>query len=180
MSYRVLSGLQTISCLIYSRVIYLEYEDFFVMRYFNLLSGPFRIDYRLQSLSTDHAAQTYILFGFFMFMMVFLYWPSQTFHKKIDSFWDYLKINVLEYFENFYYFGGKMMFLYIGMFIQSTSRGIPLIVHMALFCLLILIVFARLIMEYHKNSLSEEIYQGPLYLYSMLANITTIGIPLIA
>jgi hypothetical protein len=71
------------------------------------------------------------------------------------------------------------MFLYIGMFIQSTSKEIPLIVHMALFCLLILIVFGRLIMEYHKNSLSEEIYQGPLYLYSMLANATTIGIPLI-
>lgn len=120
MTYRVLSGLQAMSCILYSKVIYLEYEDFFVLRYFNLLSGPFQIDYRLQSLSTNHAIQSYVLFGFFIFLLFVLYYPSQTFYKKSDSFWEYLKQNILEYFENFYYFGGKMMFLYIGMFIQST------------------------------------------------------------
>ncbi len=169
-----------ISCLIYSRLIYLDYEDFFVMRYFNLLSGPFRLEYRLHGLSMDHALQSYLLLGLFIFLMVFLYYPSQTFHKKIDSFWEYLKLNILEYLENFYYFGGKMMFLYIGMFIQANSKEILLIVHMVLFCLLILAVFGRLIMEYHRNSLSEEIYQGPFYLYAMLTNAITIGIPLIS
>ncbi len=73
-----------------------------------------------------------------------------------------------------------MMFLYIGMFIQANSKEILLIVHMVLFCLLILAVFGRLIMEYHRNSLSEEIYQGPFYLYAMLTNAITIGIPLIS
>lgn len=54
-----------------------------------------------------------------------------------------------------------------------------LIIHMVIFSLLIVVVFVRLIMEYHNNNLSEEIYQGPLYVYSMLANAALIGIPLI-
>jgi hypothetical protein len=35
-------------------------------------------------------------------------------------------------------------------------------------------------MEYHRNSLSEEIYKGPFYLYAMLTNAITIGIPFIS
>jgi hypothetical protein len=82
MSYRVLSGLQAMSCIIYSKVIYLDYEDFFVLRFFNLLSGPYQIDYRLQALSTNHAIQTYVLLGFFIFLLIVLYYPSQTFYTK--------------------------------------------------------------------------------------------------
>ena len=72
------------------------------------------------------------------------------------------------------------MFLYIGMFLAGANMSdYVMIAHLVLFCLLILVVVVRLVMEYHKNSLSEEVYPAHLYLYSMIFNSTAIGIPLV-
>lgn len=82
LSYRVLSGLQGISLLIYSSNIYFDNEDFYMLRTFNLLSGPYNLTYRLESLSNTHAIQTYILLCVFVFLLLVLYYPSNTFYKQ--------------------------------------------------------------------------------------------------
>jgi hypothetical protein len=46
------------------------------------------------------------------------------------------------------------MFFFIGAMAIGAGSSIVLIVHLAIFCILILATFARLIYEYHKNSLS--------------------------
>jgi hypothetical protein len=81
LSYRVLSGLQGISLLIYSPNIIINDDDFFMLKTFNLLSGPYNLTYRLDSLSNAHAFQTYILLGLFIFLLLVLYYPSNTFYK---------------------------------------------------------------------------------------------------
>ena len=70
------------------------------------------------------------------------------------------------------------MFMFIGMVIINGFTSLELIIHFALFCIIIVAVIVRLIMEYHKNSMSEEIFQAPLYIYCMLMNVAGIGIPL--
>lgn len=72
-----------------------------------------------------------------------------------------------------------MMFVVIGMVIMNSFSSLELIIHVVIFCIVILAVIVRLIMEYHKNQLSEEIFQAPLYIYCMLTNVAAIGIPLI-
>lgn len=72
-----------------------------------------------------------------------------------------------------------MMFVFIGMVIMNGFSSLELIIHLVIFCIIIVAVIVRLIMEYHKNQLSEEIFQGPLYIYCMLVNIAGIGVPLI-
>ncbi len=72
-----------------------------------------------------------------------------------------------------------MIFVYIGMVVVAGFDNIVVIVHLVVFLVLVIVVIVRLVMEYHKNSLSEEIYQGPLYIYSMLINAAALGIPMV-
>ena len=116
----------------------------------------------------------------FIFLLIVLYYPSNTFYKKVESFSDHIKWNSLEYLENFYYFGGKMMFFFIGAILDLTGVSIELIIRVVVFSILILATFTRLIYEYHKNNLSEEVFQGSIYLYAMLSNVCFIDIPLVS
>jgi hypothetical protein len=47
LTYRVLSGVQSISILLYSPLLFFYFEGFYVLKLFNLLSGPYELTYRL-------------------------------------------------------------------------------------------------------------------------------------
>jgi hypothetical protein len=78
-SYRLVSGIQGLALLIYSSNMYLDYEDFFLLKTFNFLSGPYQLQYRLQNLSNQHAKQVYYLLAFFFVLFMIFYYPTKAF-----------------------------------------------------------------------------------------------------
>ncbi len=47
-SFRIQQGLQTLSLLLYSKLIYLDFEDQKFLEIFGQINGPYLLDYRIQ------------------------------------------------------------------------------------------------------------------------------------
>lgn len=71
------------------------------------------------------------------------------------------------------------MFFFIGKVLsEATKKSTIFIVIAAVYGVLILVSWGRMVYKYHKEQLDETVYDGPIYLYTMLSPATFIGLPM--
>lgn len=51
----------------------------------------------------------------------------------------------------FYYYASRMMFYFIGLWVNSMSTDVSVIVPFSIFAAIILVVLVKFIYDYHKN-----------------------------
>lgn len=90
-SYRIITGLQGLGLLIYSKVIYLYFENYYGLRILSKSNGFYNMPYRLQSLSFYYVLPIIILFCCFLAALFILYYPMKTFKQDYEDYCDYLK-----------------------------------------------------------------------------------------
>lgn len=77
-----------------------------------------------------------------------------------------------------YFLVARMISFFIGRTIQEVSVSGALYIAMTcVYGLFILLCLIRLFYKYHHKTLDESIYPAPLYLYTMLAPLTMLGLP---
>ena len=71
------------------------------------------------------------------------------------------------------------MFYFIGIVIlEASGKDYLFIIVGAVYGAIILTSWARMVYKYHACTLDQYIYDGPLYLYTMLSPASMIGLPM--
>ena len=149
-SYRIIVGLQGFSLLLFSNQLYLYFENEFGLRLLFKSNGFYNFSSRLEAISLNYAIGPIVMFGCFLTAFFVLYYPTKTFRKSYDEYCSYLSDNVWNFLNNFYYFAARIMFFYIGLWVNSMSLTISIIVLFCIFCLTIAIVIVKLIYDFHN------------------------------
>ena len=131
------------------------------------------------SLSTSHIFPTMSLIIIMAVLLILLYFPLSVFVKKRDSLFEYLKTEGLHIFDCAYFFTAKMIFFYLGKFIQEVSTAsVTYIVVAGVYGLFVLVAWVRTIYKYHEGTIVSSTYESPIYLYTILTPAAMIGLPM--
>ncbi len=180
LSYRVVSGLQSFSMLISSEQFYLNYESFFGLKTIYRSNGFYMSGAnRLDTSSINFAIPALVLFCAFLLGIFLMYPLYKSLVKSYESIGEYLKDNWYHYATCFYFFSARVMLYYIGIWIKTNSSEAVDIVIFSLFSLVIGGVVFKTIVKFHKQELEEDVYAQEIYLYSMLAPLSILGLPLV-
>lgn len=155
-SYRLLVGLQGLSLLVFSKNIYLYFENQFGLTFLSKANGFFNFSNRLQGASIDHAIGPFVLLGCFFVAFLALYPLTQTFCKPYSDYQEYLTENFKHFANSFFFFASKMMFYFIGLWANSMSTTISILVPFCLFALIALGILIKFFYDFHKNNITEE------------------------
>jgi hypothetical protein len=159
LSYRVVSGLQSFSMLIFSPQFYLSYESFFGLRTLYRSNGFYMLGAnRLQTSSTYFAIPALVLFCAFTLGLFVMYPPFKSFVKGYESICEYLKENWYHYASCFYFFSARGMLYYMGTWLQTNSTAAIDITIFSLFSLVVGGIVFKTIVKFHKQELEEDIY----------------------
>jgi hypothetical protein len=84
----------------------------------------------------------------------------------------------MQFLNNFYYFGSRIILYYIGMWINSGSTALSDIIPFCIFGLIIVLVIGKVIYDFHQNNIDQVIYEAEIFLYCMISPLAFIGLPL--
>lgn len=91
----------------------------------------------------------------------------------------YLKENWGRFFDSLVFLACRFMFYFIGLTItQAGKKDFLFIIISAVYGGIILANWVRMIYKYHEDTLDQNIYDSPLFLYSMLSPASLIGLPM--
>ena len=150
-SYRIWNGLNAISLLVYSEVIYFDFEDEYMLKSLAVSNGPFFSSSRVMNIGPSHLYPTVTIFGSILVAIFLLYLPYQIFYQSHESFLEYLKDTSLIFLDSFYFFSAKMMCFYIGKTINESGGESALSLAMSIVYGVIIFVFlVKFIYFYHQ------------------------------
>lgn len=155
-SYRIVAGLQGLALLIFSQQMFLYAENEFGLRILSRSNGYYEHTSRMEPISVKYAYGPFVLFGCYFVALFGMYPLSLTFVKRYEDFQTYLLENSVHFLYSFYFFASRMMFYYIGLWIQSISTSLSVIIPFCIFALLIVLILVKFFYDFHKNSLSPS------------------------
>lgn len=156
-SYRIITGLQGLSLLIFSKQLYLSFENEFGLRMLARSNGAYNLSSsRLEDLSFDHAVGTYAVMGCFVLAYLFGYDLVQTFRSRSAGYLEYLEDGFLYCMNGGYFFTSKLMFFFIGYWINTNSNTIGAIISFFVFSSIIGVVLIKLFYDFHQNKLERD------------------------
>ena len=153
-SYRVWNSLNALSFIIYSSSLYLDFEDDYILRSLVKTNGPFFPSLRIMNISSLHIYPTITVLSTCLLGVLLLYFPFKVFFKPYESYSEYLKDSFFICMDSFYFFGVKMMAVFIGKTInESGGTNALYIVMSSVYGAIILAFLIRFIYLYHHNRL---------------------------
>ena len=153
-SYRIWNGLNALSLLVYSQVLYFDFEDEYILKSLAVSNGPFFASYRVMNLQPSHLYPTVTIFGSVLLAFLLLYLPYHIFYQPYETFLEYLKDTFLIFLDSFYFFSVKMMCYFIGKTISESGGSDAVYLAMSIvYGIIILAFLIKFVYFYHQQKL---------------------------
>lgn len=126
------------------------------MRYLAKSNGYFNFTNRLEALNINYAIGPFVLLGCFLVVYLLGYYLTNAVRISFKEYTTYVSENFVHFLYSFYFFGSRMMFFYIGFWVNSISTSISIIIPFCIFSAIILLTLIKLFYDFHKGNLPKD------------------------
>lgn len=183
--YRLVSTLQMISYGIYFNQRYLSAETEMILRTMFKANGGMFQTYRNEAINNYYTAPTAVTAAGCLVLYFGGYWLTLAFtRRKYDTYGEYLADNAFKLLEMFFFFHSKQLFYFSARYVLAVSSSSsiattsPLVNIAVVYMIIILAYYIVVIIRYQRRTLRVANFTKTFYLYSMLAPLPIMLVPL--